>query len=164
MCSRTQPHLRSLSTPPTALKGFKFRRCSITSSFFKSEIANERPCKSFVEFVLAKDYREIPFQSLAGAHELSIDAGKGSQAIQIALCNFFFPPMGCSFKWTALLHSDKGKWFKSHLFCVVSIQKESNLIYCSSNGWNTTLLNVIKTLISAPSPNKSIGNMVVTYP
>jgi len=33
---------------------------------------------------------EIPFQSLAVAHELSIDAGKGSQGIQISLYNFFF--------------------------------------------------------------------------
>ena len=107
---------------------------------------------------------EIPFQSLAVAHELSIDAGKGSQGIQISLYNFFFFfPMSFCFKWTGLLHSDKGKLFKSHLICVVSIQKECNLIYCSSNGWNTTLLNVIKNPISAPSPNKSIGNMVVTY-
>lgn len=90
MCAAAQPHLLSLSTPPTALKSFKFRRCSITSSFFKSETANERPCKSFVEFALAKDYREIPFQSLAVAHEF--DAGKGSQGIQISLCNFPPPP------------------------------------------------------------------------
>lgn len=33
---------------------------------------------------------EIPFQSLAVAHELSIDAGKGSQGFQISLYNFFF--------------------------------------------------------------------------
>lgn len=33
---------------------------------------------------------EIPFQSLAVAHELSIDAGKVSQRIQISLYNFFF--------------------------------------------------------------------------
>lgn len=110
--------------------------------------------------------REIPFQSLAVAHELSIDAGKGSQRIQIPLHTLqpAFFPMGCCFQWTAPLLSDEEKWFKSHLICVVSIQKESNLIYCSSNGWNTTLLNVIKNLISAPSPNKSIGNMVVTHP
>lgn len=45
---------------------------------------------------------EIPFQSLAVAHELSIDAGKGSQGIQISLYAlqlfFFFFSTGCCFK------------------------------------------------------------------
>lgn len=164
MCAASRPHLLSSSTPSTTLKGFKFRRCSTTSSFFKSE-TNERPCKSYVEFVLAKDYRDT-FPELSSSSWIvhwCREREPGIPNITLQLTFFFFP-MGCCFKWTALLHSDKGKWFKSHLICVVSIQKESNLIYCSSNGWNTTLLNVIKNLISAPSPNKSIGNMVVTYP
>lgn len=58
MFASSWPHLLSLSTPSTTLKGFKFRRYSITWSSFKSETTNERPCKSCVEFVLAKDYRD----------------------------------------------------------------------------------------------------------
>jgi len=52
---------------------------------------------------------EIPFQSSAVAHELSIDAGKGSQRIQISLYDYFFFPIGCCFRKTALLHNAKGK-------------------------------------------------------
>lgn len=42
---------------------------------------------------------EIPFQSLAVAHELSIDAGKGSQRIQISLHTL---QLGFFFSWAAL--------------------------------------------------------------
>lgn len=47
-----------LQTSLSILKGFKSRGRSIIPSFFKSETANERPCKSYVKFVLAKDYRD----------------------------------------------------------------------------------------------------------
>lgn len=47
-----------LSISLSILKGFRSRRCSITPSLLKSETANGRPCKSYVEFVLAKDYRD----------------------------------------------------------------------------------------------------------
>lgn len=156
-----------LQTSLSILKGFKSRGRSIIPSFFKSETANERPCKSYVKFVLAKDYRDT-FPELSSSswivHWCRQREPENPNITPHSTACFFFFPMGCCFQWTVPLLSDEEKLFKSHLISVVSIQKESNLIYCSSNGWNTTLLNVIKNLISAPSPNKSIGNMVLTDP
>lgn len=154
------PHLVSLSTP-AKLKGFKFRRYRF---HFKFETANERPCKSCMEFVLAKDYRDT-FPELSSSSWIVHWCRKREpENPNITLWLFFSFPRSCCSKKTALLHNVKGKWLKRHLIHVVSIQKESKLIYCSSDGWKTAFLNVIKNLISAPSPNKSIRNMVVTNP
>lgn len=163
MFASSWPHLASLSTPSATLKGFKFRRYSFAWSSFKFETANERPCKSCPEFVLAKDYRDT-FPELSSSSWIVHWCRKREPENPNITLWFFFFPIGCCFRKTALLHNAKGKWLKSHSIHVVSIQKESKLIYCSSNGWKTAFLNVIKNLISAPSPNKSIRNMVVTSP
>lgn len=148
-------------------KGFEFMGYSITWSSFKPEPANERPCKSCVEFALAKDYRDT-FPKLSSSSWIvhwckEREPENPHTTVQLFLSFFLLLWVVVSSEQLYLtMWNDKGKWFKSHLICVVSIQKESKLIYCSLNGWNTTLLNVIKNLRSAPGLNKRIRNTVAT--
>lgn len=131
---------------------------SITWSSFRPEPANERPCKSCVEFVLTKDYRDT-FPKLSSRISWIVHWCKESEpkSPNTTVQTFILFPVNSS---TLRYETLKGNYLKGHLICVVSVQRNANWSIGSGKFCDDMSLKK-KTLNLALSPNKILRKAIV---